>query len=374
MYRLGRWVGRYGYAAVRVICIVALLTPLRHADPRPPLADRGAFPAPHPLLCMHTRLTDEVEDWKIARSLQLVRGMGASTIVDFFPWAYVQGNRSTLDWHHPDRIMGYAAENDLKVIARIGLVPDWARPAPREQETTLNYLDPAHFPDFAWFAAQFAARYRDTLTAIIVWNEPNLPFEWGGQSVSPAVYTDLLRQVYEQVNQSAPDVLVLGGALAPTIDPAAISDTDYLDGMLQANAGAYLDGWAVHTYGFTLPADDPPAPDRLNFRRYELLRARIATINPVKPVYITESSWNDHPRWVNAVTPGERVRNTLDAMRIASERWPEVKSLCWWYFRYPTLTRSYMDYFAFVTPEFRLKPIYSALQEYVHSSPIPDPS
>ncbi|MBK7920046.1 MAG: hypothetical protein IPJ94_28085 [Chloroflexi bacterium] len=39
----------------------------------------------HPLLGVHTRLTDEVEEWKIKHTLELVREMGASSIVEFSP-------------------------------------------------------------------------------------------------------------------------------------------------------------------------------------------------------------------------------------------------------------------------------------------------
>ena len=37
---------------------------------------------------VHTRLTDEVEERKIKHTLQMVREMGASWIVEYFPWAY----------------------------------------------------------------------------------------------------------------------------------------------------------------------------------------------------------------------------------------------------------------------------------------------
>jgi len=43
----------------------------------------------NPVIGVHTRLTDEVEEWKIKRSLELVREMGASWIVAYFPWAYI---------------------------------------------------------------------------------------------------------------------------------------------------------------------------------------------------------------------------------------------------------------------------------------------
>ncbi|MCB0235042.1 MAG: hypothetical protein KDG58_12665, partial [Anaerolineae bacterium] len=43
----------------------------------------------NPKMGVHTRLTDEVEEWKVKRTLEMVREMGANWIVEFFPWAYV---------------------------------------------------------------------------------------------------------------------------------------------------------------------------------------------------------------------------------------------------------------------------------------------
>ncbi|MFQ6015839.1 MAG: hypothetical protein ACE5NP_10390, partial [Anaerolineae bacterium] len=37
----------------------------------------------NPKIGVHTRLTDEVEEWKIKRTLEMVREMGASWIVEY---------------------------------------------------------------------------------------------------------------------------------------------------------------------------------------------------------------------------------------------------------------------------------------------------
>jgi hypothetical protein len=81
-------------------------------------------------------------------------------------------------------------------------------------------------------------------------------------------------------------------------------------------------------------------------------------------IFITESGWNDHPRWTRAIRPGQRIQYTLDALRYAQENWPYVEVLAIWAFRFPAPTRSYMDYFTLVTPEFVNKPIYEAIQDY----------
>lgn len=357
---------------MRLIPLWLILTSLAPTPPRLLIQPPQTVQTAHPIVCVHTRLTDEVEDWKIQRTLIMVREMGASTIVDFFPWAYVETAPGFYDWHHPDRIISLAREQGLKVIARLGLVPDWARPKENVQRTSLNSLTPDHYADYARFVGAFAARYRGQVATIVAWNEPNLSFEWGYRSVSPAEYTEFLKGVYTAAHAANPAVILLGGALAPTLEAAgsdnALDDLDFLRGMYAAGAAPYFDALAVHTYGFTFPPSATPDPDTLNFRRIELLHAIMAENGDgTKPIYVTESGWNDHPRWTYAVRPGERVTYTLDSFRLAEHDWPWLRNLCIWYFRAPVAQTGYRDYFALVTPDFQVRPIYDAIKSYALS-------
>mgnify|MGYP005843266395 CR=1 FL=1 len=374
-YRVGRaagWLWRRRALWARLLIAAWALSLIAPAAARIPPEPPQTVDTRHPILCVHTRLDGEVSDVNIYRSLQMVREMGAPTIVQLFLWAYLEPREGVFDWVHADRIIDMAHHQGLRVIARLGIVPAWARPDPDVQPTSLNYLPPERYDDYARFVAAFAARYRGIVDHIIPWNEPNLAFEWGYRQVLPAEYVDLLRRVYVAAHAANPDVVILGGALAPTLEmegsPNATNDVTYLRRMYEAGARPYFDALAVHTYGFTLPPDDPPAPDRLNFRRFELLLTVMAEFDDAaKPVYITESSWNDHPRWVHAVRPGQRVQYTLDALRYAESAWPTVEKLCFWYFRAPVLHRTYQDYFAFVTIDFRPRPIYEEVRAWARS-------
>lgn len=319
----------------------------------------------HPIFGVHTRLTDEVEPWKIQRSLEMVRELGASWIVEFFPWAYYHGKNGGIAWEHPDLVVDHAASQGLAVVARLGLTPEWARPP----DTPLNYLDSDGYDDFAEFAAAFAKRYEGRVTHIIVWNEPNLSFEWGYVKTPPDEYVALLKEAYTAIKAASPSTQVLAGALAPTLEPAgspwAYNDLEYLDGIYEAGGAEYFDGLAVHVYGLTFPALSDPAESVLNFRRVELMREiMLAHDDGETPMVITETGWNDHPRWSFAVKPAQRIQFTLDALEYAESNWPYVEGLAIWSFRLPAPSKSYMDYYTMVTPEFVTKPIYDALKEY----------
>jgi hypothetical protein len=335
--------------------------PLTVLDPPQTVVTRN------PKIGVHTRLTDETETWKIQRTLRMAREMGAPWIVEFFPWAYIEPAPQVFEWEHADAVIDHATNQGLTVIARLGLVPVWARPDPRERETTFNYLDADHYFHFGEFVYRFVERYRGRVRHIIIWNEPNLSFEWGLRPASAREYVDLLRVAYAAAKEADPSVVVLAGALAPTLEPegspAGLNDLIYLQQMYDAGAAGYFDALAVHAYGLTAPMGESSDPNRINFRRVELVREIMLKNGDTRSVYITEAGWNDSPRWSNAVRPAQRIRYTLDAYEWAASQ-PWVEMLAMWAFRYPHAARTYQDNWTWVNEDFSPKPIYEEVKRY----------
>jgi hypothetical protein len=352
---------------------------------RPPqllvtLGEQQAVRAANPIAGVHTRFVDEVEEWKIKRGLEMAREMGASWVVEFFPWAYYEGTQGVRDFSGADRIVDHANRQGLQVIARLGFVPAWARPKtlPDGSATTFTHLDPEHYADFAAYAAAFAAHFRGRITQIVIWNEPNLSGEWGMRPVDPASYARMLMAVYPAIKQANPDAQVLAGALAPTLETnraGALNDITFLEEMYAALEDGRrktdaepaeapsivhrpFDAIAMHSYGRNAPPDEAPAPDRINFRRTELLREVMLKHGDTSPVFITEAGWNDDPRWVFGVSPAQRITYTLGAWEYARSNWDYVKCVAMWVFKLPAPERSYRDYFQFITPGLEPLPIY----------------
>lgn len=352
-----------------LLLVAGALATLRPAPPRVVLGPPHTVQTVNPTVCVHTRLTDEVDEWKIQRTLQMVREMGAATIVEFFPWPYTEHERGSYDWAHADRIMRHAENQGLTVIARLGLAPAWARPPVREKVTTLTYLPADHFDDFARYVGAFVARYGDRLGGVIIWNEPNLSYEWGDRSPDPIAYTELLRLSYQAAHAANPNIVVFGGALAPTNEPegsaSAMNEVRFLERMYEAGAAPYFDALAAHTYGFTHAPTDPPDAETINFRRVELLHEVMVRYGDgQKPLTITESGWSDDPRWTRAVRPGQRIAYTLEALDLVTA-WPWADHLCLWQFRQPSDFHNRRDaYYALVSSDFQAKPIYEAVQAY----------
>ena len=336
----------------------ALLDSLPSRAPAP-VARSG----PLSIVGVHTRLSDEVEEAKIRRTTRMVREMGADWMVELFPWSYIEPRPDEYDWKHTDVVVDAAAAEGLTLVARLDIVPDWARPKDR----TNRYLDAEHYDDYAEFVGDFVARYRGRVRYVVIWNEQNTSFEWGYRPVDPVEYTRLLAAAYARAKAANPDVLVLPGGLAPTLEESALAlnDLTYLQRMYDAGAGRYFDVMNVHAYGWQSPPDEPAGPDRLNFARVELVRELMVRNGDVaKPILITESGWNDHPRWTKAVRPAQRTSYTVRALEKARTEWPYVVGVSSWVFRLPAPARNYNDYFTFLDTEFRPRPIYEAVRQY----------
>lgn len=357
---------RISLAFVLSICVLILSTSAPSAAV--PLGPQQTVATGNSKMGVHTRLTDEVEPRKIKRSLEMVREMGAPWIVEYFPWSYQEPLPGIYDWTHADLVVDHANRQGLRVVARLGLVPDWARP----KDSATSYLAPDRYPDFGRFVHAFVQHFEGRVDYIIIWNEPNLALEWGFQPISPEDYTQLLKIAYQQAKEANPEVMVLAGALAPTLAPPSsewgMDDIVYLRRMYAAGAGDYFDILAVHAYGWVYPAEDPPDPQVVNFRRTELLRqVMVENGDAHKTIFITEGGWNDHPRWTRAVKPSQRIQYTIQAYELALE-WEWCQAMALWAFRYPWAAKSYLDYFTFVTPDFEPKPIYLEVQRYARGN------
>ena len=64
---------------VRVLVMLLIVPLVQTAPPLVVLGPPQTVATQHPITCVHTRVTDEVEAWKILRTFEMVRQMGAPT-------------------------------------------------------------------------------------------------------------------------------------------------------------------------------------------------------------------------------------------------------------------------------------------------------
>ncbi len=109
--------------------------------------------------------------------------------------------------------------------------------------------------------------------AIEVWNEMNIDFEWPAGEIDPASYvSNMLAPAYNGIKSVNPNVMVVGGALAPTgFDNGvnAWSDSRYVAGMAAAGAARYMDCIGVHhNAGATSPGASSGHPAGTHYSWY----------------------------------------------------------------------------------------------------------
>ena len=115
------------------------------------------------------------------------------------------------------------------------------------------------FAEYAQFLGGVAALGPD---AIEVWNEENIDFEWPAGQIDPTSYVNnMLAPAYNAIKSANPNVMVIGGALAPTgyfgggCSANGCDDNAYLAGMAAAGGANYMDCMGVHyNAGATSPS------------------------------------------------------------------------------------------------------------------------
>lgn len=356
-------------------------------DTRPyadiPLADVNPFG-------VNTFLEQEVEPAKRERQAQMIAEAGFGWIRQPFPWEDIEihakgdfTDRRNLDvhgaisaWDKYDHIVALAEQYGLHIIARLGgPMPAWSLPP----GTDNRYTPPADFQDFVDYAVAVATRYRGRIQHYQVWNEPNLYPEWGEQTVNAEAYTDLLCRTYRALKAIDPQIVVITGAIGPTIDLSGRNAYDvlYLQRMYQAGAGACFDVLAVQGYGlWSGPTDRRLRPTTINYQRHLYLRdVMVANGDAHKPIWISEAGWNPVPDDPTIADLERYGRVTMEqaaawgplAYQRAAEEWPWVGVIAWWYFKRADESERGQSwyYFRLVEPDFTPTPIYEALKAYM---------
>jgi hypothetical protein len=363
-------------------CLVILLQslnftlyrPQHQTTPAPPVA--ASFAIPYTEVNPYganTFLSKEVEDWKREKTVKQMSEAGLGWMKQQFPWSEIEPKPGRFwddkynqnSWEKYDRIVALAEQYGLRVIARIDNTPDWAR-----EPGTSPQTPPNDFDRFAEFVATFIEHYRGRVQYLQIWNEPNLKVEWGGE-LDAAGYAEMLQKVYARAKQVDPNVVILSAPLAQTLEVGdrGLNELVYMQQLYDAGFARYCDIVMANGYGFDQPPTAEPAPDRLNLRRVELLRAVMERNGDGgKPIWLNEYAWNAAPAdWPVERTPWLRVseelqaRYTVEGIRYMRERWPWLGVVNIWYFRQvgDVLPTHAEFYFRMVDTEFTPRPIYN---------------
>ncbi|GBD09133.1 hypothetical protein HRbin22_01380 [Candidatus Thermoflexus japonica] len=347
---------------------------------------------------VNTFLEQEAEPEKRERTVRMIAEAGFRWIRQEFPWADIEihGKGDFEDrrhipyrsaWEKYDHIVDLAERYGLRLIVRLTSPPAWSR---RDGEARGAFAPPDDPEDFADFAEAVARRYRGRVFHYQIWNEPNIAPEWGSCptcAVDPEAYTDLLCRTYRRLKAVDPRIVVIAGALAPTLSlnpypPNGINDVVFLERMYRAGAGACFDALSVQGYGlWSGPTDRRLRPYVININRALYIRdVMVRHGDAHKPIYIAEMGWNAVPDWVGdkrfgQVTEEQKARYLVEAFERIRREWPWVAVASVWFFKRASDRERDQSfyYFSIVQPDFTPLPAYEALKAYLRQPPRMDP-
>ncbi len=149
-----------------------------------------------------------------------------------------------------------AHNEGFNVLVSVAKAPDWAR---NTQEEDGPPYDPQLLANFMTHLLERVGR---EVSAIEIWNEPNLRREWVGElPFSGAGYMQLFRPAYDAIRAFDPNMPIVTAGLAPTgTNPelGSVDDREYLRQMYAAGLGdPYYTNVAVgvHPYSWGNPPD-----------------------------------------------------------------------------------------------------------------------
>jgi polysaccharide biosynthesis protein PslG len=335
-------------------------------------------------------LEQEVEAAKRAQVVQMAADAGFHWLRQEFPWQDIEihGKGDFEDrrhepyrsaWDKYDQIVELAEAHDMELIVRLSTPPAWSR---AQGSAVGDYAPPDDYQDYADFVSAVVSRYRGRIRYYQLWNEPNIHPEWGHYPINPEDYVNLLKAGSEAARAADPDVVIIAGALAATIDlqpdatpnDQSLSDLIFLQRMYNAGAAPYFDIMAVQGYGlWSGPTDRRMHPRVLNISHHLFIRdLMVKNSDAHKPIWISEMNWNVAPEGVEPrygrVTLEQQARYLPMAYDRVLNEWPWVGVANTWYLKRATDAWEQNSqpeaYFRLLAPDFSPQPVYNAMQQY----------
>ena len=196
-------------------------------------------------------VTDPAE---FARDAQAIRNTGASWIRIVVPWNNLEPWPDQFLWATYDAAVNAAAANGLQILISIdGPAPAWAQPEGTDPYVRGN--PPADAGAYGKAARLIAERYKGSVSAWEIWNEPNTPEYF--RTVDVGHYAAMLQSAYTNIHAVQPEATVLSGGLSSSA--SGIEATKFVQQLYDLGAGDFFDAVALHPYTFPYALEEDPA-------------------------------------------------------------------------------------------------------------------
>jgi hypothetical protein len=363
---------------------------------RPPLQLADDVPVTHAGVNpfgVNTFLQNEVDPHKRHLAMELVANAGFSWIRQEFPWEDIEihGPGDFVDrrhdpprpaWEKYDHIVDLAEALDIQIIARLSNPPAWSRAA---GDDAGPFAPPDDLDAYGDFVEAVVRRYQGRIHYYQIWNEPNIYPEWGERPVNAAEYAELLKVASTRAKAVDPDVVIIAGALAATIEldrhPHGLTDALFLQQLYDAGAGPYFDVLAMQGYGlWSGPYDRRMQPRVINFSRPLYIRdIMVRNGDAHKPIWLSEMAWNalppdsSLPAAYGQVTEAQQARYAVQAYYRLQSEWPWLGVANYWFLKQADDREREANpqyYFRLLEPDFTPLPAYHALSDAASLPPV----
>ena len=166
----------------------------------------------------------------VDRELRLISKLGAKRLRLEFPWPLLEPRQHVFDWRRADYIVKRARRYRVALLPILIYTPGWEAPYP---------ANPPLAGSYSAFVAAFAHRYRGSIDAYELWNEPDLERYWTG--TAQEYVEKVLRPGYRAVKTQDPRArVVLGGP--------ATADVEWLNEIYRFGGRTSFDVMSFHDY------------------------------------------------------------------------------------------------------------------------------
>ncbi|MDQ1181962.1 hypothetical protein QE397_003417 [Rhodococcus sp. SORGH_AS 301] len=233
---------RWKAGSVAVVLFAASCAPATSPDPAlPPVP---AFDADLPAVTAAFLDAESATVPSPADAMTSITDAGFEAVRVTVRWSSVEPVRGEFDWERVDATIHAARERGLAVLGVVTWAPSWAVPPDYRATAHPAPSDPAMFAQFASLAAE---RFRGSVQAWEVWNEPNISAAFG-PNVDPEKYCRILTATHDAIERADPDATVVAGGLSPAVDSTStLAPATFVRALYLCAAGSF-DAIAMHPY------------------------------------------------------------------------------------------------------------------------------
>jgi hypothetical protein len=251
-----------------------------------------------------------------AAEVNAAKKAGVRTVRIDVDWSAIETSPGVFNWASTDRAMSAVASAGMCPLGLIGFTPKWAtNPADNATDSHYRPKDPARYGQFVRTAA---LRYRSTVSAWEIWNEPNT-LNFFKPATDAAYYTRLLKAGYAAVKGVRSSLGVISAGMAPATDNGRdIAPLTFLAGMYDAGARGSFDAVGMHPYTYPyLPNDPSTSSFSAAQQMWPMHDIMVSRGDGAKRIWMTEfgAPTGTADRSVTPQTQADTIRIVLDAAK-----------------------------------------------------------